>query len=131
MKRFMTLILVLLLMFSITLTGCGGEEAPADATDPGVEEEADAEASVSKKDIIAKFNVLADLFNELDAAFVENGTYDTEADVKAAMDYNYDYLEKAAVVVESDEVTDEERAILSDEFQIYIDEMNGFKDTYM
>ena len=132
MKKIITLIMVLLLMFSITLTGCGGgTEEPAATQDPAVEEEAGAEATISKEDLIAKYNECSTVFNEVEGVLVENGTYDVEADVKAGMDSIYDLLDKAEVVVQSDDITDEERAAVYDELQTYVDQMNGFKDTYM
>lgn len=130
MKKFMTLILVLLLVFSIGLTGCGGgTEEPADTPDSTVEE--DAGATVSKDELMEQYNVFAQLFNEVDGALTDNGTYDVDEDVKAMMDSLFDYLDKAMVVADSDVITDEERALVYDEFQTYIDQINGIKDTYM
>ena len=129
MKKSITLILVLLLMFSVALTGCGGgTEDPEAAPDPAVESEA---PTIIKQDLIAKYNECSTVFNEVEGAFVENGTYDAEADVKAGMDSIYDLLGAAEVVVQSDDITDEERDAVYDELQTYIDQMNGFKDTYL
>jgi len=129
MKKSIALILVLLLMFSVAMTGCGGgTEDPAAAPDPAAGSEA---PSISKQDLIAKYNECSTVFNEVEGAFVENGIYDTEADVKAGMDSIYDLLGMAEVVVQSDDVTDEERVAVYDELQTYIDQMNGLKETYL
>lgn len=133
MKKIITLITVLLLMFSITLTGCGGgTEEPAAAADPAVEEPAEADAAtISREDLFAKYNECSTVFNEVEGILLENGTYDVEADVKAGMDSIYDLLDKAEVVVQSEDVTDEERAAVYDELQTYVDQMNGYKEAYM
>jgi len=129
MKKSIALILVLLLMFSVAMTGCGGgTEDPAAAPDPAAGSEA---PSISKQDLIAKYNECSTVFNEVEGAFVENGIYDTEADVKAGMDSIYDLLGMAEVVVQSDDITDVERVAVYDELQTYIDQMNGSKDTYL
>ena len=129
MKKSIALILVLLLMFSVAMTGCGGgSDDPAAAPDPAAGSEA---PSISKQDLIAKYNECSTVFNEVEGAFVENGIYDTEADVKAGMDSIYDLLGMAEVVVQSDDVTDEERVAVYDELQTYIDQMNGLKETYL
>jgi|LSQX01.1.fsa_nt_gb predicted small lipoprotein YifL len=123
MKKSIALILVLLLMLSVAMTGCGGG-----TEDPAAGSEA---PSISKQDLIAKYNECSTVFNEVEGAFVENGIYDAEADVKAGMDAIYDLLGAAEVVVQSDDITDEERIAVNEELQTYIDQMNGFKDTYL
>lgn len=139
MKKNITLIVVLLLMVSITLTGCGGgTEEPAATPDPAVEVaatpdpavEADA-TTISKEELIAKYNECSALFNEVEDALVKNGTYDVKADVKADMDYIYELLGKAEVVIQSDDLSDEEAVSVYDELQTHIDQMNEFKDAYM
>ena len=70
MKKFMTLILVLLLMFSIGLTGCGGDaEAP-------VAEETATDA-ITHKDLAIKYNEAATLYNEVFTLMSEEGIYGT------------------------------------------------------
>jgi predicted small lipoprotein YifL len=121
MKKSIALILVLLLMLSVAMTGCGGG-----TEDPAAGSEA---PSISKQDLIAKYNECSTVFNEVEGAFVENGIYDAEA--KAGMDAIYDLLGAAEVVVQSDDITDEERIAVNEELQTYIDQMNGFNDTYL
>jgi len=129
MKKNITLIVVLLLVVSITLTGCGGGTEEVAATpDPAVEADA---TTISKEELFAKYNECSALFNEVEDALVKNGTYDVEADVKADMDYIYELLGKAEVVVQSDDLSDEEAVSVYDELQTHIDQMNEFKDAYM
>jgi len=133
MKKIMTLMMVLLLIFSVALTGCGGDTEEPAAEEPTATEEPAAEESgaITQEDLMVKYNEAAELFMEVDDALVKNGTYDVDADAKAAMDYISEFLDKAVVVVQSDEITEEEMTPVNDEIQALIDQMNGFKDTYM
>ena len=132
MKKFITMSAVLLLMFSLMLTGCGGgTEEPAAAEEPTVTEEPVAEDTITVDDIGAKYNEAAELFTELDDALLNNGTYDANPDVKASMDYNIDFLDKAVVVIQSGEMTEDEMPAVYSELQVLVDQMNGFKDTYL
>lgn len=129
MKKNIVFIMVLLLMFTITLTGCGGgTDEPVSNSDATVEKEADV--TISKEDLIAKYNECSVLFNEVDGALVKNGTYDTDADVKAQMDTIYDLLDKAEVVVQSD-LSEEEIVSVHHELQTYVDQMSEIKAAHM
>lgn len=133
MKKIMTLMMVLLLLFSVALTGCGGDTEEPAAEEPAATEEPAAEESsaITQEDVMVKYNEAAELFTELDGALLNNGTYDANADVKASMDSIIEFLDKAVVVVQSDEITEEEMDPVYDELQSLVDQMNGFKDTYL
>lgn len=130
MKKIVTLMMVLLLVFAITLTGCGGgTDEPA--TTPDQETEEVAEATITQADLIEQYNACASLFNELDELLAGYGIYDDEAEVKANMDAVYELLGMAEVVVQSEDLTDDESLAVYDEMQEKIDMMNEYKDTYL
>jgi len=124
MKKIITLALILLLMFTLMLTGCGGGSEEPVVEEPAVEDT----ASVTKEDLMAQYNVFATLFNELDTPFAESGIYDTNVELKANMDHAYELLGVYEVLVQSDEVTDDERVELFNEIQLNIDSLNRAKE---
>jgi len=90
MKKFMALMMVLLLMFSMMLTGCGGgaeepaAEEPAATEEPAAEEPAAEE--ISKNDLSIKYNEVATLYNEVFTLMNEKGIYGVEENTTAALD---------------------------------------------
>jgi len=130
MKKIAILMMVLLLVFAITLTGCGGgTDEPA--TTPGQETEEGAEATITQADLVEQYNACATLFNEMDELLAGWGIYDDEAEVKATMDAVYELLNMAEVVVPSEGLTDDEIVAVYGEMQEKIDLMNEYKDTYL
>ena len=125
MKKIITLALVVLLMFALTLTGCGGgTDEPEVAPDSLVEDD----AALTQEDLVSQYNIFAALFTELDAAFTENGTYDTNEELKANMDHAYELTGMYAEIIGSVELTDEEITELYAEIQSNIDSLNRAKE---
>lgn len=125
MKKFTTLALVLLLMFSLTLAGCGGgTEDPAATVDPSVEED----AVITQEDLVSQYNIFAELFNELDPAFTESGIYDTNPELKANMDKAYGLIGMYEEIIASGLITEEETAELYGEIQANIESLNRAKE---
>lgn len=127
MKKTFTLVITLLLVFSFALTACGGgAEEPTATSDPVVEQE----ATVTRAELIAEYNVYAELFNEVEALLVGQGAYETDAELKAVMDGVYEKLGMAAVVLET-EITDGETLGMYNEIQTDIKMLEEIKVTYM
>ena len=125
MKKIITLALVVLLMFALTLTGCGGgTDEPEVVPDSAVEDDAD----LTQEDLVSQYNIFAALFTELDAEFTENGIYDTNEELKANMDHAYELTGMYAEIIGSVELTDEEITELYAEIQANIDSLNRAKE---
>lgn len=125
MKKIITLMLVLLFMFSITLTGCGG-----DTEEPAAAPEVETEATITMEQLGEKYNEVATLFNELDGVLLENGTYDSDETVKTQMDTIIDTLDKAAPVIQANNMTDEDITTYYEVFDTFLIALNDMKDTY-
>jgi hypothetical protein len=132
MKKIVALSMVLLLMFSFALIGCGGSEEPAASADPAVEEDVvvEEDAPVTRAELIAEYNVLAELFNEVEAILIEQGAYEGDPEIGNVMDDVYDYLGMAAVVLES-EITEEETAAVYDEIHSKVIMLEQIRDAHM
>ena len=101
MKKIIAVTMTLLLLLSITLTGCSSStdkatSTPADTSTSTVQDtSASADTSSTTQDaaktneLSKKYNAAVVLFNEVNDACKGNGTYDSVADVKLVLDkYN-------------------------------------------
>ena len=125
MKKIMTLLMVLLLMFSMMLTGCGGgTEEPAATDEPAATEEP---AGISKKELSIKYNEVATLYNEAYTLLNEKGIYGTEPETTEALDGLNSTMVELASAIEADDLSAENKQIVADSLDSILVELENMK----
>lgn len=128
MKKFITLAMVLLLMFSLTLTGCGSKvEEPAVTEDPAAEV-----TGVSQEDLNAKYNEVVTFYGEVFAVVDELGLYGTDADFTEHMDtvnHSIAALGEAIMAGGTTEEANAEMYAVLDEIQVDLENTKGLAES--
>ncbi len=117
----MSLLLVLLLMSSVVLTGCGGDaEEASNTAEPAAAEEAAAPASDAASDEITtemlsqKYNEVAAQYNVVYTTSNEKGLYGTDEDITNLLDSLHTTMANLAPVIQAGDSSAEDNQVYYD-----------------
>lgn len=112
--------MILLLMFSITLVGCGGgtEEPAAEET---------ATDKITKEMLTTSFNDVVALYNEVYTMANDKGIYGTDQTVTDTLNGLNNTMTNLAPVIQADDSSDEDNQVYYDSLGEILVELDNMK----